>query len=108
MSTTDLSHPGAVTNRLEEIERDLETRQASFESAARNWYRAKRDKEKARAMVFLSSEGTVAERNAKADQATALDGRNEEAEYYAIKAVVDVLQTRATIGMALLKVQVRA
>jgi hypothetical protein len=102
---SDLSTPAAVLNRLAEIENDLAIRQNALESAASNWYRAKRDKEKARAVAFMAAEGTVAERNAAADEAHALDGKNEEAEYEALKAVVRVLETRASIGQSILKAQ---
>jgi hypothetical protein len=103
-----LSSPAAVMERLEAIERDLATRQPALESAARNWYIAKRDKEKARAVAFLGAEGTVAERSAIADRETALDGKQAEAEYEALRAVVRTMETRATIGMALLKTHGRA
>jgi hypothetical protein len=94
--------------RLAAIENDLAVRQGAYEAAALAWYRAKRQREHDRAVEFLKAEGTVAERSAIADRATALDGRNEEAEYEAIRAVVRTLDTRATIGMAILKSQGRA
>jgi hypothetical protein len=102
---SDLSTPQAVMTRLAEIENDLALRQNLLEQAALNWYRAKRDKEKDRAVKFLASEGTVAERQALADQATAIDGKEEEALYESLRAVVRTLETRATIGMAILKAQ---
>lgn len=104
---TDLTQAVAVLERLEAIEQDLETRQGALESAAMNWYRAKRDKEHARAVAFLSADGTVAVRSAIADRETALDGKEAEAEYEALRAVVRTLETRATIGMAILKAQGR-
>lgn len=107
MSAT-LSSPSEVMSRLEEIENDLATRQNTYENAAKKWYRAKRDKEKARAVAFLSAEGTVAERSAIADRETALNGREEEAEYEAVRAVVRTLETRASIGQSLLRAQGRA
>ena len=107
MTAPTLSHPGAVVTRLEEIEADLAARQNALESAALDWFRAKRDKEHAWAVAFLSAEGTVAERKAVADRQTALDGRESEAEYEALRSVVRVLDTRATIGMAILKAQGR-
>jgi hypothetical protein len=98
-----LDNPGAVVARLQAIEDDLAVRQNTLESAALAWFIAKRDKEKARAVAFLGASGTVAERNAKADEATALDGKLEEAEWESVRAVVRVLETRSNIGMALLK-----
>lgn len=103
-----LSDPGAVMDRLAEIENDLADRQNALESAALRWFRAKRDREHDRAVGFLNAEGTVAERSAIADRETALDGKDEEAEWEALRAVVRVMDTRATIGMALLKAQGRA
>jgi hypothetical protein len=105
--TADLTQAAAVLERLEAIEHDLANRQNALESAAMNWYRAKRDKEKARAIAFLGATGTVAERSAIADSLTALDGRDEEAEYEALKAVVRVLETRASIGQSILRSQGR-
>lgn len=103
-----LSHPGAVIARLEEIENDLAIRQGALESAAQSWYRLKRDKEKARALAFIDAEGTVAERQAIADRETALMGKEEEALYEALKAVVRTLETRASIGQSILRSQNRS
>ena len=97
----------AIAGRLEEIERDLAIRQNALEGAALGWFRAKRDKEHRRALAFLQAEGTVAERSAKADAATAILGMTQEAEFEALKAVVRVLETRASIGQSLLRSQGR-
>jgi hypothetical protein len=102
-----LSHPGLVLRRLEEIERDLADRQNTLENAAMAWHRLKRDKERARAEAFLGAQGTVAERTAQADKQTALMGVEEEATYEAVKAVVRVLETRASIGQSILRSQTR-
>lgn len=103
--TTVFDTPSLVLQRLEEIDRDLAVRLPGFEAAALAWFHMKRDREHARAVAFMSSSGTVAERNAQADIETSLMGKNEEALYMATKAVMDVLSTRSTIGMALLKAQ---
>lgn len=103
-----MTDPAGVMARLTEIENDLATRQNALESAGRKWVIAKRDREKARAVAFLSAQGTVAERNAIADELTALDGKNEEAEWEALRAVVRVLETRASIGQSLLRSMGRA
>ena len=105
---TDLSAPQLTMDRLEQIEQDLAARQNALEAAARAWFQAKRQREHDRAVAFLSADGTVAERNAMADRATALDGREAEAEWEALRAVVRVLDTRAMIGMGILKAQGRA
>jgi hypothetical protein len=103
----DLTSPSAVMEKLAAIEADLEVRQNAWEAAAMDWFRAKRDREKAWAVAFLANEGTVAERKALADRHTALDGKEAEALYESLKAVIRTLETRATIGMALLKAQSR-
>jgi hypothetical protein len=105
--STTLTHPGAVQARLEEIERDLAERQRDLEAAALDHWRCKRDKEKARAEEFLTATGTVAERNAKADRITAGMGMEAEARWEGLKAVMRTLDTRAAIGMSLLRAQGR-
>jgi hypothetical protein len=104
---TALDAPAPVIARLEEIADDLARRQNVYEAAARAWYVAKRDKEHRRAIEFLKATGTVAERNAIADRETSLDGKEAEAEYEALKAVVRVLETRASIGQSILRSQGR-
>jgi hypothetical protein len=105
---TVLSDPGLVVNRLEQIDRDLANRLNELEAAALAWYRVKRDKEKARAEAFIAASGTVAERQAVADRDTALIGVAEEADWEALRAVVRVLETRATIGQSILRSQGRS
>lgn len=110
---SDLSHPAAVMARLQEIESDLALRQNFLEQAALDWFRAKRDKEKKWAQTFLDPNiadecKTIAERKAVADAETADTGRDAEAEFESLKAVVRVLDTRAAIGMAILKAQGRS
>lgn len=100
--------PAEIIERLEAIDADLAKRQQLLEDAARGWFSAKRDREKAIATTFLTTDGTVAERKAHADRAHATDGAPEEAEYEAIRSVCRVLETRSTIGMALLKAHGRA
>jgi hypothetical protein len=102
-----LSAPGLVIARLEAIEADLAERQNHLEDAAMTWFRTKRDKERARAEAFLTASGTVAERNAIADKATALMGVEAEAKYEAVKAVMRVLEARASIGQSILRTQSR-
>lgn len=107
MSGGPFSSPSGLIERLEAIEQDLAVRQNAYESAARSHYLAKRDREHQRAVAFIEASGTVAERSAYADRETSMVGRESEAEYEALKAVVRVLETRSTIGMALLKSQGR-
>lgn len=103
----ELDTPALVMRKLEEIEHDLAVRQNALESAAMAWYRAKRDRERKRAIAFLSAEGTVAVRQAVADRDTALEGVQAEAEYEALRAVVRTLETRASIGQSILRAQAR-
>lgn len=98
---SDLSTAAQVMTKLEQIEHDLSVRQGALEAAARAWFIAKRDKERARAVAFLSAEGTVAERSAIADRDTATQGAQQEAEYEALRSVVRTLEARATIGQTL-------
>jgi hypothetical protein len=100
--------PAVVMHNLTEIERDLSIRQNALEAAARAWAKAKRDQKHAHAIAFISAEGTVAQREAIATRETILIGKNEEAEWVALNAVVDVMQTRAGICQSLLKAQGRS
>lgn len=106
--TATLSHPAAVMARLQAIEEDLAVRQAALESAALAWYRLKRDREHAWAVAYMSADGPAHARKAHADRETALIGKQEEALYEALKAVVRTLETRASIGQSLLRSQWRA
>ena len=102
----DMDHPAGIMARLVAIEGDLATRQNSYESAASGWYTAKRDieREVARAVVNADLGGTVTERKAQgALDAYDVEGAASEAEYEALKAVVRVLETRATICQSLLR-----
>ena len=103
-----LSAPHLVQAKLEAIEADLAERQNELELAALAWYRLKRDQEEAKATAFIHATGTVAERQAIAATATAHIGKEEEAMFEALKAVCRVLETRASIGMSLLRSQGRA
>lgn len=93
-----------IINRLEAIEKDLGERAPGYGNAAEAWTRKKRDKEKAWADAYVTASGdAVTDKKAAAIQASELIGKDEEATYAGHKAVVDVLQTSAMIGMALLK-----
>jgi hypothetical protein len=99
--------PGGVMVRLAQIEQDMALRQNNYEAAARAWVMALRDQKRARAIAFLNAEGTVAERQAIADRDTALDGKMEEAEFEALKAVMRTLSERASVGQSILRAQGR-
>lgn len=104
---TTLSHPAAVLERLEAIEEDIAVRQNALEAAALSWYRLKRDKEYKWAVEYRKATGTVAAREAMADEQTALIGKDEEAEFEALKLVTRLLMARASIGQSILRSQGR-
>jgi hypothetical protein len=102
--------------RLQDIERDLADRQNDWERAAGQQIRLKRDWELrfARAFVSQPSNLTVQERKANALIALAASEDSLYEDYIAaegqaegLKAVVNVLQTRATIGQSLLRSMTR-
>lgn len=105
---TALSTPGQVRDRLEQIEHDLAMRQNDLEFAALRWFTLKRDREKKWAEAFLAAEGSVEARKARATQDTADIGMDAEAEWEGLRAVVRTLDTRAAIGMSLLRSQGRS
>lgn len=102
-----LSTPQQIQAKLEGIDADLAQRQNALEEAAMTWFQAKREREKEYAIAFQSAQGTVDSRKARAVEASYLIGVESEARYEALKAVVRVLDTRAAIGMSLLRAQTR-
>lgn len=101
--------PAEIEQRLQEIERDLATRENAYGSAAERWFRVCRKREHQHAVEFMkASGGTVTERKEQAREQTSLIGMEEEAEYEGLRAVIKVMETRAMIGMALLKSAGRA
>lgn len=103
-------NPADLIARLEQIDQDLAVRQAALEQAAAGWMRQKRDREKQHAEAFLTAKAggmTVAEASAVADRDTALIGLEAEAEFEALKRVVAVLETRASIGQTLVRTNMR-
>ena len=110
LAAVRLSDPGAVMDRLAEIENDLAQRQNPYEEAARKWYGAQRELVRRKAEKLLSSEAaSVTEKKAEGDLAAFdVEGASAEGEYEALRAAVKVLEIRATIGMSILKAQGRA
>lgn len=106
MSAT-VERPQTVLERLEAIESDLSQLQGEIYDAAMQWFKKKRDKEHDWAVSFMTATGTVADRKAAADKINGKDGMEQEALYEALRAKERVLETRANIGMALLKAQGR-
>ncbi len=100
--------PAQIQERLEAIERDLGNRQNLYAEAAEKWHRILRDREHKHAIAFMSAAGNTTERREHAKQQTALIGAVEEAEFEGLRAAIKVMETRAMIGMALLKSAGRA
>lgn len=103
--------PAQILERLEQIDQDLAARQNDVEEAAERWMRAKRDREQARAKAFLTAKAsgmTVAEAEATAEKETCLIGLDAEARFEALKRVIAVLETRASIGQTLARTNARA
>lgn len=109
------SNPAAIMARLAEIENDLATRQNDLESAADDRARLIRDWEKRLALSTARAQGGDA--NARKQAALVLAAEQDdlyerltdaEGRYAGLAAVVRVLDTRSTIGMALLKSHGRA
>ena len=103
-----LSTPQQVQARLESIEADLALRQNEIEPAAMAWFTSKRDRELAEAVAYAGAKGPATERKIIADAAGAEVGAEEEGKWEGMKHVIRVLETRANIGMALLKSHGRA
>lgn len=106
--------PAAIMQRLAEIEHDLGHRQLELEAAAGDRARLIRDWEKRLAVATAHAKGGDA--NARKQAALVIAAEQDdlyerlsaaEGSYAALWAVVRVLDTRATIGMALLKTQGR-
>lgn len=104
---TAFSTPGLVIGRLEEIEADLAIRQNALEDAAMRMARAKRDYEREFAIAFLSAQGPQEERKQRARIASELDREYAEATglWEGLKAVVRVLETRASMAQSVLRSQ---
>ena len=104
MTAITLDSPGEIIRRLEDLEKDLAARQPALEAAARAWFLEKRDREHRFATEFLRAEGSVEQRKQYATIVTSHVGVEAEAEYEALRAVVRVLETRASVLQSLAKV----
>jgi hypothetical protein len=111
---TALTDPGLVIGRLEEIETDLAKRQNDYETAAKDFARHKRDWEQKLASCRIVAKGGDADTR-KANALLAAVASDEmyknlkeaEGAFEGCKAVISVLNTRAMIGMAILRAQGR-
>jgi vacuolar-type H+-ATPase subunit I/STV1 len=106
----DLTEPSAVMARLASIENDLAERQNDYEEAARSHFDVVREQKKAWATALLTADAkSVTEKKAQGEVAAYyVEGGETEAEYQALKAVVEVLSERASICQSILKAQSRA
>lgn len=105
----------AYQERLQEIERDLAEKQPGYEQAADDAVRTEREFELRMARTKLTAKGST--ETAKKDRAletiaAAEDNLYErytdaQARYAALKVANKVLETRAMIGMSLLRAQQR-
>lgn len=101
---------GQIQSRLMAIDADLETRQPEYEKAAEQFHHAKRNYEHALARAYVQCQGSnQKERESKA-LLEVVKARKEydalviaEASYEAHKAANRTLDTRAAIGMSLLR-----
>ena len=106
----ELTDPAAVMERLAAIENDLAGRQNEYEDAARSDFAIVREQKKAWATALLTADAkSVTEKKAQGEVAAYyVEGGEIEAEYQALKAVVEVLSERASICQSILKAQSRA
>ena len=105
-----LSDPATIMAWLEQIDDDLGQRRHEIGSSAGLFFRKKRTFELALAKAYIGAEGS----NQKERESNALikvealpvyqEFVTAEANYHAQKAVIGVLETRATICQSLLRV----
>jgi hypothetical protein len=106
-------NPALILKRLEDIETDLALRQAALERVANEAHHTARDMELRMAQTKLVTQAkTETEKKDKALVAIAAADDDlyqrsvrAEAEYAGLKAVVKVLEARASIGQSLLRTQ---
>lgn len=98
--------PAQIMQRLEDIDGELARIQNDYEQVAEDWTRSKRERELAYARAYMGAVRTyknVTDRKEAATLESENVGLEDEAKYVALKGVVEVLTTRATIGQSLLK-----
>lgn len=113
--TASLDTPGIVLTNLAAIDHDLAQRVNDYETASRKVAQAKRDYERFYALEYVRTQGSVETRKQQALAAVWLidDGvfmqeyQAAEAELDALKAVMRVLEARASINQSCLRVQTR-
>ena len=110
----ELDHPGLVMRQISAIEADLAERQNRFEEAVGELSGLHRDWEFVLQTTFLTTDGTVREREAKTLTAAVAANselyqqlKDREAEVAATKSVVRVLEQRASALQSVLRAQTR-
>lgn len=108
--------PGAVLNRLDEIEKDLAERQPEYETAAEDRARFTRDWDRRLAWHMKKAGGANSEARKANGFVAAIEQDNgelyealkdAEARFEALRVVMRTLETRATIGQSILRAQGR-
>ena len=109
-----VTRPGAVVDRLDEIERDLANRQPEYEQAADDRARLVRDWDKRLAIHQRTAKGSNSEVRKAVALASAIEQddlyerlKDAEARFEALRVVMRTLETRATIGQSILRAQGR-
>lgn len=104
-------NPAAVMTRLQEIDDDLAERQPGFEKASGDLARLKRDIDYRMAKCLVVAQGS-SEKTREANALIALVAANPElweqykdaeAQHGALRAAINTLQARASIGQSLLR-----
>jgi multidrug resistance efflux pump len=110
------TRPGAVQERLAEIEDDLATRQPDYEQAADDRARLTRDWDRRLALHMKRASGSNAEARKANGFVAAIEQDNgelyeqlqdAEARFDALRVVMKTLEVRATIGMSIARAQGR-
>lgn len=100
--------PVEVQQRLAEVDAQLALAQNQLVEVSLAAGRAERDAAVEKERAYAAAPGTATERKVIADAAAAQIGVDDRAKWDAYKLLVRVLESRASIGMALLKSYGRA
>lgn len=108
------TRPGAVLERLAEIEEDMANRQTEYQQAADDRARLTRDWDKRLAIYQRTAKGPNSEVRKAVALGAAIDHDNlyerltdAEGRFEALRVVMRTLETRATIGQSILRAQGR-
>lgn len=114
MTVDTHTRPGAVQDRLADIEDDMATRQSQYEQAADDRARLTRDWDKRLAIHMRTAKGPNADMRKASGLATAIEQddlyerlKDAEARFDSLRVVMKTLEVRATIGMSILRAQGR-